>query len=153
MLFEEPRVGKARGGRLEENLGATGPARVYSLWAGAAAVWQACCILLCLTQWMRPQCDHNADSKAFQVELIYVYRTKVAHGQVGASSHTCTVLCGLSCYITTCLQNMGQEWETAGQEGLATTILANLLFPSSPLQRLSSQNLFSIHLPWYSLVK
>ena len=50
MLFEEPRVGKARGGRLEENLGATGPARVYSLWAGAAAVWQACCILLCLTQ-------------------------------------------------------------------------------------------------------
>ena len=29
---------------------------------------------------MQPQCGHNVDSRAFQVELIYVYRTKVARG-------------------------------------------------------------------------
>ena len=26
---------------------------------------------------------HNVDARAFQMELIYVYRTKVARGQVG----------------------------------------------------------------------
>ena len=60
-LFAEPRVGKARAGKLEENSRSCRNCRhVYSLQIDAAA------------------------KGVSQVGLVYIYRTKVAHGQAGA---------------------------------------------------------------------
>ena len=65
-LFAEPSVGKAQVGKLEENLRSRRNRRHV--------------MFLSLGWCSSPTTDHNVAARAFQVELIYVYRTKVAHG-------------------------------------------------------------------------
>ena len=52
-------------------------------------------------------------------------------GQVCVCARACKVLCDLSCYIPMYLHNVGRE-------SLTTTILANLLFPYTARELLSS---------------
>ena len=69
------------------------------------------------------------EQELFQVEIINVYRTRGAGASV--CMRACKVLCGLSCYITMYLHNVGRE-------SLTTTILVNLLFPYTARELLSS---------------
>ena len=80
----------------EENLRSCGNCRhVYSLWAGTAATQQTYCVLSWLTQQTAiMQSWHRF--KGFSVELMYSYRTKVAHGQMGTLWSTYAVLSVIS---------------------------------------------------------
>ena len=106
-LFTEPRVGKARGKRLEENSRSRRNCRhIYSLLPGAAAIAQTHCILsshgwpsgrshnaaTCSLSAAITQPNHNAAHQGLQVKLIYAYRPTVAGGQASTLWHTYAVL-------------------------------------------------------------
>ena len=77
-LFAEPRVGKGRAKRLEEDARRLAQWPKHNLSPGRPTA-----VAAAITT---PQCSPNAAAaRTFQVNLMYIYRTKVAGGQVSTS--------------------------------------------------------------------